>query len=149
MAVDLRQQKEESAPAEISLSTNVFVEVTPTSVKDHQVILYLKQNHDLFGKNSQPFINKLELCKHCQISSVELDHFIEKKGLDYQIVKDGNKVGFVNDDAFSELVDSILVHLNADTHRAVGDIRAEDILQNQKDEVKSQFTNVASINFGL
>ena len=147
MAVDLRPKKDDSSPIDISLSTNVFVEVTPTAPKTHQVTLYLRLHHDIFSE--QPSIDIPDLCKHCQISAVELDDLIEKKSHDYQIIRDGNKVGFVNYDAFSELVDSILVHLNADTQRAMGDIRAEDILKNQQNEIKSQYTNVSMINFGL
>ena len=50
MAVDLSKKKNEQSPSEISLTTHVFVEVTTTQPKDHQIVTYLRQNHDLFGE---------------------------------------------------------------------------------------------------
>ena len=58
-------------------------------------------------------------------------------------------MAYVNPSAFVEMIDSILVHLNSDTERATGQIRAEDILANQQDEIKVQYRSVEVINFGL
>ena len=55
---------------------------------------------------------------------------IAEKSIDYQMIQDGSKFGFVNPLAFVELVDSVLVHINADASRQAGEIKAETILAN-------------------
>ena len=65
------------------------------------------------------------------------------------MIQDGSKIGFVNPLAFVELVDSVLVHINSDPSRQAGEIKAETILAEQKDEIDAKYRNVAAINFGL
>ena len=43
----------------------------------------------------------------------------------------------------------MLVHINADASRQTGEIKAEVILENQKDEIDAKYRSIAAINFGL
>ena len=49
MAVRMPGAIEEAKHAEIIQYTNVFLEVTPTQRRDHQVITYLMNKHDVFS----------------------------------------------------------------------------------------------------
>ena len=109
-------------------------------------------NHDVFGRFdqvAQPYIDLDDLRDCCQISAAELDNLIAEKGIDYHFIQDGTRFGFVNPSAFLELVDAILVHLNADPARSAGEIKAADILANQMDEIDAKFRSEPAINFGL
>lgn len=149
MAVDLLNKKTDQNLAEISFSTNVFVEVTATNLKDHQILTYLRLHHDVFGDQGHDFAERIDLQNHTQVSSVELDSLLESKKEELHLIKDGSKVGYVNLDAFKQITNDILVHLNSDTARATGEIKAQDILNNQQDEIKAVFANITAINFGL
>ena len=84
----------------------------------------------MFGRANQSLLEKAELRNHCQVSEGELFSLLENRRLDLHIMMSGSKVGYVNPGAFTEIVDSILVHLNSDSERAIGEIRAQDILEN-------------------
>ena len=49
MTVKMPGADEEVKKAQIIQCTNVFIEVTPTQRRDHQVITYLMKKHNIFN----------------------------------------------------------------------------------------------------
>lgn len=64
---------EETKDALIIQCTNNFIELTATSRKDHQVLTFLRNRHNLFQEDElgEP-ASYQEVLKNCQISDSEL-----------------------------------------------------------------------------
>ena len=85
----------------------------------------MKDNHSVFREQEPASIQ--QVIDACQISGAELNDLLEKKALEYQIMQtDDSKYAFVETENLMELVDQVLVFLNAE--EAVDQISTQGIL---------------------
>jgi hypothetical protein len=85
--------------AEIELTTQKFVELSPTAVKLHQVIWLLRNEYSIFkeaGKRG-PLISKGDILSKCQVSKKDLEQFLTEKWQDLMLFSEGDSYGYVDD----------------------------------------------------